>query len=310
MRGLGLRRRADHSGPRGCAGAGDSSRVAFSAAAVRAVTLAVSLLACSTPFPPGTTPAAAQDAPLPGFAGNPFAPPDSATQTFSPTIRAQISPRRQTVLSAEIPGKIVHLEAREGDSFAAGERLAGIDCGAHAARLDRAQAQEQGARRRLETAGRLDRLSSISRLEFDEAISTLAAAEAETALAAIFVARCDVLAPFAGRVAARLAQPHQYVAEGEKLIEIIDDSVLEVELIAPSRWLSWLSPGYRFTVIVDELGRAIEARITRIGARVDPVSQSIRVFGAVVGNADGLVAGMSGEASIAAPHEATGSAVR
>lgn len=254
--------------------------------------------------------ALAQEPASSGFAGNPFAPPATASEAFSPTIRAQLSPRRQTVLSAEIGGKIVHLETREGDAFAAGERLVGIDCGAHAARLAQAQAQEQAARRRLETAGRLDRLNSISRLEFDEAAATLAAAEAETALAAIFVARCDVLAPFAGRVAARLAQPHQYVAEGEKLLEIIDDSALEVELIAPSRWLSWLAPGRTFTVAIDELGREIEAEVTRIGARVDPVSQSVRVFGAVVGDARGLVAGMSGEASIAAPDDATGSAGR
>lgn len=258
----------------------------------------------------GAACAIAQEGAFPGFSGNPFAPPDGAAEAFSPTIRAQFSPRSQTVLSAEIGGKIVHLEAREGDSFAAGERLVGIDCGAHAARLDRAQAQEQAARRRVETAGRLDRLNSISRLEFDEAIATLAAAEAETALTAIFVARCDVLAPFAGRVAARLAQPHQYVAEGEKLLEIIDDSALEVELIAPSRWLSWLAPGHRFSVAVDELGREIEAQVTRIGARVDPVSQSVRVFGAVVGDARGLVAGMSGEAAIAAPEDAAGSASR
>lgn len=250
-------------------------------------------------------PAAAQ-APL---ADNPFAAPfaapipesRAAPREAGPTIRAQISPRHQTVLSAEIAGKIVSLALREGEAFAAGDRLVGLDCGAHVARRDRAAAQELAARRRLETAGRLDRLSSISRLELDEAAAALAAAQAETALADVFVARCDVVAPFSGRIAERFAEPHQYVAEGEKLVAILDDSALEVELIVPSRWLVWLAPGHRFSVAVDELDARIAARVARIGARVDPVSQSVKIFAEIEEGASGLVAGMSGAAEIAPP---------
>lgn len=218
-----------------------------------------------------------------------------------PEIRAQISPRHHTVLSAEIAGKVMRLDLREGEGFAAGDVLAAIDCAAHEARRDRAAAQEEGARRRLETAGRLDRLSSISRLEVDEARAALAAAAAETALARVFVARCEIRAPFSGRVAETLAQEHQYVAEGEQLLAILDDGALEVEMLVPSRWLAWLAAGQSFSVEIDELGRSVEAEIARIGARVDPVSQSIKVFGRIPQDTPGLVAGMSGVARLAPP---------
>jgi membrane fusion protein (multidrug efflux system) len=235
---------------------------------------------------------------------SPFAPMLGFDLSANPVIRAQISPRRQTVLSAEIAGKIADLDLREGDRFRAGDRLIGLDCAAHSARRDRAHAQEQASRRRLETAGRLDQLSSISRLEYDEAIAALAAAEAESTLAELFVSRCVIEAPFDGRVSGRLAEPFQYVAEGEPLIAILDDQDLEVELIAPSRWLVWLRPGHRFSVHVDELADDILAEVARLGARVDPVSQSVKVFATIKDAPTGLMAGMSGLADLAPPPKA------
>jgi membrane fusion protein (multidrug efflux system) len=220
-----------------------------------------------------------------------------------PVLRAQISPRRQTVLSAEISGKIDTFPLREGERFAVGDPLVGFDCAVHVARRDRSRAQEQSARRRLETAGRLDQLSSISRLEYDETVAALAVAEAETALSEIAVSRCTIAAPFPGRVAERLAEPYQYVAEGEPVIAILDDRDLEIALMVPSRWLAWLRPGHRFGVAIDELETSLEASVSRIGARVDPVSQSIRIFAAITQAPEGLIAGMSGEADLRPPSE-------
>ncbi len=218
-----------------------------------------------------------------------------------PVLRAQISPRRQTVLSAEISGKIATFPLREGERFAKGDPLVGFDCAVHIARRDRSRAQEQSARRRLETAGRLDALSSISRLEYDETVAALAVAEAETTLSEIAVSRCTIAAPFPGRVAERLAEPFQYVAEGEPIIAILDDRDLEVALMVPSRWLAWLRPGHAFEVAIDELETTLEASVSRIGARVDPVSQSIRIFAAITQAPEGLMAGMSGEAELRPP---------
>jgi hypothetical protein len=57
-----------------------------------------------------------------------------------------------------------------------------------------------------------------------------------------------------------------------------------------------------FQLHVDETGSSYPAKITRIGGRVDPVSQSIKVVGEITADAPELTAGMSGRAIIAAPH--------
>jgi len=111
------------------------------------------------------------------------------------------------------------------------------------------------------------------------------------------VAKCSIAAPFAGRVAKRLVAAHQYVTPGTPLLGILDTGVLELQMIVPSRWLAWLKPGQHFSVQVDELGKTVAGQVARIGARIDPVSQSIAITGVIDGNTAQLLPGMSGWAT-------------
>ena len=80
-----------------------------------------------------------------------------------------------------------------------------------------------------------------------------------------------------------------------------EDEIFEIEFLAPSKWLAWLKPGYAFSVRIDETGRSYPAKILRVGAKVDPVSQSIKLFAAIDGKFPELVAGMSGHATLKPP---------
>jgi multidrug resistance efflux pump len=124
---------------------------------------------------------------------------------------------------------------------------------------------------------------------------------AELAMADAAASKCDIAAPFNGITVEQKAQEFQYATPGQPLLEILDDRSLEIELIAPSRWLAWLKPGYGFDVHIDETDKTYPAIITRVGGRVDPVSQTVKVFGEVRGNANELMAGMSGRANIPPP---------
>jgi len=251
--------------------------------------LALPALAQTDRLPPPPDPAAL------------FGSAPAAMNPSVPEVRAQISPRHRTVLSSELSGQIIERTVREGERFRKGQLLIALDCAVHKARLDRAEAAEQAAADRLAVAAKLDQLSSISGLEVQQARSDLTMAKAETQLNQVLVERCRINAPFDGRVGETKASRWQYVAEGEELLELIDDSVLEVEMIVPSAWLSWLKPGHRFTVRIDEVARTVEAEVTRLAARIDPISQSIKVFGRFTGSQDGLLSGMSGTAGLGVP---------
>ena len=110
----------------------------------------------------------------------------------------------------------------------------------------------------------------------------------------------SVHAPFGGRVAEQKVREQQFVQPGQAMLDILDDSALEVEFIAPSAWMPRLRPGAAFRIAIDETGRNYPARIVRLGARVDPVSQSIKVTAAIDGRYSELLAGMSGRADFGA----------
>lgn len=93
----------------------------------------------------------------------------------------------------------------------------------------------------------------------------------------------------------------QFVQPGQPLLEILDDSVLELEFIVPSKWMAWVKPGYAFQVRIDETGRSYPAKVQRVGARVDPVSQSIKLSATIDGRFPELVSGMSGQVTLTPP---------
>jgi membrane fusion protein, multidrug efflux system len=234
--------------------------------------------------------------------------PTSTTTVSAPAptaaddrIRVQISSERQTVLSAEIGAKLVHLPLREGDAFRTGQVLAGFDCDIYRAQLNKAEASAEAARQTLKVNKRLAELGSISTLEVDQAEAKLKETEAEAAGVKVTLSKCTIHAPFDGRIAKVHVETHQFVAQSRPLVDIVDMSRLEVKLIVPSRWLSWVSKGTKFKVRVDDLNREVNAVVTRSGARIDPVNQTVSLVGKITDRSDNLLPGMSGWATFTPP---------
>lgn len=216
-------------------------------------------------------------------------------------IRAQLMPRRYTTLSAEIGAKVSRLPVAEGGRFAAGQTLVAFDCSLQQAQLNKARAALGSADKTWSANKRLNELNSVGRVELDVSEAEVAKAKAEVAANAAVIGKCSLAAPFAGRIAEQRVREQQYVQPGQALLEIIDDSQLELEFIVPSKWLVWLKSGHGFPVAIDETGKSYPAKVQRIGARVDPVSQSVKLSATIDGKFPELVAGMSGRVLMAPP---------
>lgn len=233
--------------------------------------------------------------PLPaGFVESPD--PYEPAARGDPEIRAQLTARKQTVLSSEQEGRIERLPRREGEAFVKGDVLVELDCSVDEARLERARAELEAARAKANVQKRLKTLNSTSTLEVQVAEAEVRKASAEMAVMQAKVDHCVIRAPFSGRVAGRTLQEHQYAKPGTEIMGILDPNDLEVELIVPSRWLTWMAPGAVFRVDIEEIGKSYPAKVARLGAAIDPVSQSIKVIGSIDGAFPDLLPGMSGRA--------------
>lgn len=220
-------------------------------------------------------------------------------------IRAQLLPRRYTTLAAEIGARIQSLPVAEGGGFTEGQLLVAFDCAMHQAQLDKAKAELDGAELTYQANQRMAVLNSVGQLELDVSRATAQRARAEVAGQQALNAKCQITAPFSGRVAEQKVREQQFVQPGQVLLDILDDSVMELEFLVPSSWLTWLKPGQSLQVRIDETRKTYPARFTRVGARVDPVSQTVKVAAAIDGRFPELVSGMSGRVQVS--ESATGS---
>ncbi len=225
--------------------------------------------------------------------------PTATTYTIeSQEIRAQLLPLRYTTIAAEIGAKISNIVVSEGGSFKEGQPLVSFDCSLQKAQLDKAQAELDGAEQTLQSNLKLEKLNSVGQLELDLSRSSVNKAKADVGANNAVLSKCQVVAPFSGRVAEQKVREQQYVQAGQAMLDILDDSVLELEFLVPSVWLRWLKVGTTFRVQIDETRKTYPSKFTRIGARVDPVSQSVKVAAAINGKFPELMAGMSGRVMI------------
>lgn len=216
---------------------------------------------------------------------------------FDNRIRAQLTPFQETTLSAEIAANISTLNLREGEQFNKDQQLIEFDCALLNAQLKKAAASAEIARQGLLVSRRLEELNSISSLEIDQAAAKVKETEAELEAMQVNISKCSLLAPYSGRIAKLHVDAHQYVTPGKPLLDILDTSRLEVRMIVPSGWLAWLKPGSQFSIQIEELGRNYQARVVRLGARIDPVSQTLPITGEIESSHHELIPGMSGWAS-------------
>lgn len=216
-------------------------------------------------------------------------------------VRAQIVSLHTATLSSEMAGRIDSIAIRAGDHFRKGDVLVTFDCTVPRAQLAREQAVVTQVERTYEINRRAVAQKSTGQLELDIAAADVLKAKADLAAAEAVASKCTIAAPFAGVTVEQKAHEFEYATPGQAMLDVLDDRALEVELTAPSRWLGSLKPGALFQVKIDDTGKTYSGQITRLGGRVDPVSQSVRAIGAITGDPSGLMAGMNGHAIVTPP---------
>lgn len=226
-----------------------------------------------------------------------------AGNTNAPEVRGVVKAGAEATISSEIAARIVELSYKEGEPFMRGETLVGFDCAYYQARARAAAAELSVHKKKYENNQQLARLDAVGDLEVAVSASQVDKARAELAVARLRIDNCDIEAPYDGRIVERLVNVHESVGADQKLIRIVQSSAPTIELIVPSSWLTWLERGTRFTFLIDEIRATRPAVVDRLGAMVDPVSNTVNVYGRFDGEQGDVLAGMSGTARFPARGE-------
>jgi len=216
-------------------------------------------------------------------------------------IRVLLKPLKEATISSEIAGKIIKFDIHSGDHLKKDQLLVEFDCIVPKAEFNKAKADYQGAYQIYQSNLKLRQLGSYSELELAVARSNMQQTQATRNIYKAQVSYCKLHAPFKGLVIETNAAAHEYVALGQPLLSMLNNDRLEAELFVPSGWLSWLDIGATFNIDISETGKTYQANLTRFGAKVDAVSQSIPIWAEISNTDKQLLSGMSGVAHFTSP---------
>ncbi|MBQ0784347.1 MAG: efflux RND transporter periplasmic adaptor subunit [Amphritea sp.] len=206
--------------------------------------------------------------------------------------RAIINAIDRAVLSGEVAAKVKRLPLRPGDAFAKGDLLVALDCRLYKAQTAKVSAEVKAARIKRDNAQDLKALNSIGELDVALAQSEYEQSLAELKISKLNTERCDIHAPWGGRVVSLLINAHENIRQQQALIEIVGDRQLEAEVVVPAAWLSWIKPGISLQLFVDDVAVQVAATVAAITPAIDTVSQTVVVRLALPDDSN-LIPGMS-----------------
>lgn len=221
---------------------------------------------------------------------------DQFTSIDDREISVLVTSGEETTLSSQMAGKIKKIHFGLGDNVAAKEVVLEFDCEEGVAQLDAAAAEYRGARETHLTKLRLQALGAAGELEVTVAASAADKAKSQVNLRESQLAYCKVAAPFSGRLVKLKVKLAESVSLGQPLLDMVNPGSLKAQLYVPAAWLGWIKPGTPFGVKVAQDGRTYRARVAKLNARVEGVSQSLELEARFEGSTQGLLPGMVGTA--------------
>ena len=221
---------------------------------------------------------------------------DQFTSIDDREISVLVTSGDETTLSSQMAGKIKKIHFGLGDNVAAKDVVLEFDCEEGVAQLEAAAAEYRGARETHLTKLRLQALGAAGELEVTVAASAADKAKSQVNLRESQLAYCKVAAPFSGRLVKLKVKLAESVSLGQPLLDMVNPGSLKAQLYVPAAWLGWIKAGTPFGVKVAQDGRTYRARVSKLNARVEGVSQSLELEARFEGTTQGLLPGMVGTA--------------
>lgn len=203
-------------------------------------------------------------------------------------------PMKNTVLSSEIAGTVKSMAFDMGQSFNKGDVLLTLAPDYLYAEVEKADSTRAYAEEVYNAKKTLYDQKSISSLEFTKAEADFRVSKANLAIARKRLASCTIRAPYSGKVVKRIVRDNEFVPEGQALIEILDDTVIQAKFHLPTELYTMVQVGKTYVVSVKQLSARFECNVTHISPVMESNTNSFQVF-AEINNADNFIrAGMTG----------------
>jgi RND family efflux transporter MFP subunit len=208
---------------------------------------------------------------------------------------------KQTTIYPRSNGYVESWKADIGDNVQAGQLLAEIATPEVDQQLAQARAQEEIAKVTADRWRDLVQKNVVSKQEYDQNEKAYEAAKANLEQLQKIQGFQQILAPFAGKIAARNIDIGTLVTagtgnSGTPLFSIVQSDVLRVYVFAPQENAPSIHEGLAAKIILQEYpGQEFDGKVTRMAGALDPQSRTMQVEVQVPNHDGKLYAGMYGQ---------------
>jgi membrane fusion protein (multidrug efflux system) len=224
-----------------------------------------------------------------------------------------VTPRRVSLLSAELPGSVSAVRHDAGAKVEAGEILVQLDPKLEeiareqtVAEIADAEVQLRDAHRRLAIAEDLATRShgpqnAVDTIKTEVAVrnATIARLHAQRAASDERLLRHTVTAPYSGVISRKLTEVGQWVVPGTAVVELIEMEGLRIELPIPQEYFAQVRDGVKIALAFDAMPDAdFPARIDAIIPVSDPSARTFTLRVVPVNERIAIAPGMSARAKL------------
>src|SRR5438128_5455930 len=215
----------------------------------------------------------------------------------------------QTTIFPRSNGYVKSWKVDIGDNVQAGQLLAEISTPEVDQQLAQARAQEEIAKVTADRWRDLVQKNVVSKQEYDQNEKAYEAAKANLQQLEKIQGFQQILAPFAGKIAARNIDVGTLVTagtgnSGTPLFSMVQSDPLRVYVFVPQTNAASMREGLTAKILVQELpGQDFEGTVTRTAGALDPTSRTMQIEVQVPNHEGKLYAGMYGQVKFLLPDD-------
>ncbi len=207
-------------------------------------------------------------------------------------VPGSLLPYEETEIRAEVGGRIVSLNIREGAVVEKGTLLVKLFDEDLQAQLRKLKVQLQINEKTEERNRELLKINAISQQDYDLSTLNVENLKADIEATEIAISKTEIRAPYRGTVGLRNISVGSYISPSDVITTIRQVDQLKLEFSIPEKYAKEVGKGYKVRFRVDGGHRDHSAEVIATENSVDPTTRTLRVRAVVTEKHAELVPGV------------------
>jgi RND family efflux transporter MFP subunit len=199
------------------------------------------------------------------------------------TFPGRVEAGKKLVMSFRVPGRLVELPVKEGETIKKGQLIARLDPKDFQIALEKAQSESDKAKADYSRYQKLYEKNAVPRADLDLYRSNRDVAQSRLKEAKTNLSYTYLRAPFTGMIGNRYVENHMDVQGQQQIVDLNDNSTIEIKINAPENLILPLNTYAerlnieKYAEFENREGQRYNLELKEISSRADPQTQTFEV---------------------------------